>query len=265
MRSIDALSQCSFPVELFFENTYLAHGTGFLWRTEKRLSLVTNWHVVTGRSATTLEHLSKTLAEPSRAVVKFWNTAGAERVLHLPLYDKENRPTWKIHPTLGRGADIVALPVRLPWKHITGRAINDLPQAPLRTMVGSPLFILGYPFEPERYPVWKLATVASEPALTPALRPYLLVDSASRPGMSGAPVIQRGFGLVHIEDESGWKLDTLNAPMTRFVGIYSGRLHTKSPIDAQLGMVWPAELVEEVATKGISDAHPHVQANPGTR
>jgi len=256
VRSIDALSQCAFPLRLFFNETPLGHGTGFLWRVGKQLSLVTNWHVVTGRDPFTLKHISKTAAEPSRLTVIFWNSAGAERLFETSLYDRHGNPIWRVHPALGRKADVVAFPAKLPWKHLSARAINDLPQTPLRTLVGSLLFILGYPFAPERYPVWKLATVASEPALTPDLRPYLLVDSASRPGMSGAPVIQRGIGPVHIEDEIGWRLETLHAPMTRFVGIYSGRLHTHSPLDAQLGMVWPASLVAEVVEGGVPDLPP---------
>jgi hypothetical protein len=72
------------------------------------------------------------------------------------------------------------------------------------------VFILGYPFPIELpgYPVWKRGRIASEPdlaSLAPALgssgrrkvkfgahpRDYLLADTASRPGMSGAPVIRR--------------------------------------------------------------------------
>jgi hypothetical protein len=160
--------------------------------------------------------------------------------------------------------DVVAIPLKLAstslaWKRLIAPAINDLPQAPLRTLIGSPLFILGYPFEPERYPIWKLATVASEPALTPAGRLHLLVDSASRPGMSGAPVIQRAFGPAQIEGERGWKMEMLSTPATRFVGIYSGRLHTRSEFDAQLGMVWPSQVVEEVVKRGVVDVHPNTQ------
>jgi hypothetical protein len=55
------------------------------------------------------------------------------------------------------------------------------------------VFILGYPFEIKRpaFPVWKRASVASEPDLVRLVDDYILVDTASRPGMSSAPVIRQ--------------------------------------------------------------------------
>ena len=41
---------------------------------------------------------------------------------------------------------------------------------------------------------------------------------------------------------------------TKLIGIYSGRLYTADQTDAQLGMVWPVEDIEEVvAGKRIDD------------
>ena len=33
---------------------------------------------------------------------------------------------------------------------------------------------------------------------------------------------------------------------TKFIGVYSGRLYTKDPGDAQLGMVWPLEDINDI-------------------
>ena len=258
--TIDAYSECAFPLRLYFETTALGHGTGFLWRADDGLLLFTNWHVVTGRNPTTLKHADeKTAAEPSRAEVSLWRNNGIERVINLRLYAQNGSPTWYVHPEFGREVDLVAIPIPRLSDAVTARAVNDLPQVPLRTVVGSQLFILGYPFLPERYPVWKQATVASEPALTPSLRRHLLVDSASRPGMSGAPVIQRAAGLLQVEHEGSWRAETHALPITRFVGVYSGRLNTRSILDAQLGMVWPAQLVSEIAEGRRRDIHPQRQ------
>jgi hypothetical protein len=41
---------------------------------------------------------------------------------------------------------------------------------------------------------------------------------------------------------------------TRLVGIYSGRLATTDPLDAQLGMVWPISLVAEIVAGHKPDA-----------
>ena len=94
------------------------------------------------------------------------------------------------------------------------------------------VFVLEYPFgaDPPGFPVWKRGSIASEPHLTRPGPGYMLVDTASRPGMSGAPVIPRSW----------------SNSLTRFIGVYSGRLHTKDPSDAQIGMVWPAEDIEEI-------------------
>jgi hypothetical protein len=112
-----------------------------------------------------------------------------------------------------------------------------------------PLFILGYPFGRKGYgmPVWKQGSFASEPFMAPTFDRYLIVDTASRPGMSGSPVIQRVHGIVEFDD--GRRGPPNGDGACRFVGIYSGRFHTNDSTDAQLGRVWPARLVEEVVSQ----------------
>ena len=54
--------------------------------------------------------------------------------------------------------------------------------------------------------------------------------------MSGSPVIlRRRFGT---------------GPNTTFVGVYSGRIGAKDELEAQLGIVWRADLVEQIVAKG---------------
>jgi hypothetical protein len=114
------------------------------------------------------------------------------------------------------------------------------------------VFILGYPFgaDPPGFPVWKRGSVASEPDLTRIGAGYMLVDTASRPGMSGAPVIRRSWG-AHITETGIFPLSSTHA--TNLIGIYSGRLYTKEPTDAQIGMVWPVEDIEEVIIGKLID------------
>jgi hypothetical protein len=71
----------------------------------------------------------------------------------------------------------------------------------------------------------------------------MLVDSASRPGMSGAPVIRRSWGN-HMLENGNATMGTGSA--TRFIGVYSGRLHTNDPNDPQLARVWPRTLLDEI-------------------
>jgi hypothetical protein len=58
----------------------------------------------------------------------------------------------------------------------------------------------------------------------------------SRPGMSGGPVIRRSWG-AHVKEQDAVSMTGGSA--TKFIGIYSGRLKTKEPLEAQLGMYGP--------------------------
>jgi hypothetical protein len=130
--------------------------------------------------------------------------------------------------------------------------VNSLASSNLRLQIGMDVFILGYPFgaPPPGFPVWKRGSIASEPELTQLTTDYMLVDTASRAGMSGSPVIRRSWG-THLLD-NGTKVDD-GQTATRFVGIYSGRLHTALRIDAQLGIVWPRRIIEEIIAGGRRD------------
>jgi hypothetical protein len=132
--------------------------------------------------------------------------------------------------------------------------IDKLANAPVRIGVGMDVFILGYPFAIELpgYPVWKRGSIASEPelaAVTSALgsavkqTDYMLVDTASRPGMSGAPVIRRSWWN---HDLQASYFAVTGEPIDRFIGVYSGRAHTDGPHEAQIGLVWNASLIEEI-------------------
>jgi len=125
--------------------------------------------------------------------------------------------------------------------------MNVIGSVALKQRIGMQIFILGYPFGRVGIglPVWKQATLASEPYFSASKHQrYLIVDSASRPGMSGSPVIQRAHGQIELENGYGRVANGDGA--VNFIGIYSGRFHTNDPSDAQLGRVWPAALVKEV-------------------
>jgi hypothetical protein len=124
-------------------------------------------------------------------------------------------------------------------------AINQLEMLDLSVDIGQDVYILGYPFGigPRGYPIWKRASIASEPQLRTQEQPYILVDTASRPGMSGSPVIRRSWDNHSLSN--GGLLTTAGA-RTKFIGVYSGRLSTTDPLDAQLGLVWPAGFIEDI-------------------
>jgi hypothetical protein len=60
--------------------------------------------------------------------------------------------------------------------------------------------------------------------------------------MSGSPIIRRSWGTYLKTDG-----DTqAGGVMTKFVGVYSGRLTSTDPLDAQLGLGWPSHFVDEI-------------------
>src|ERR1700730_7207839 len=106
------------------------------------------------------------------------------------------------------------------------------------------VFILGYPFgnTPPSFPRLEAGRIASEPDLVRLSEGYYLVDTASRPGMSGAPVILRSWTNDYIE---GGMRALSDEPATNLIGVYSGRLATPSE-DAQIGMVWHESYITDI-------------------
>jgi hypothetical protein len=242
---IDPYSLSAVPVEHFFNDTLLGNATAFVWERENKSYLITNWHVVSGRNNETGKCLAAHGGTPDRLRALF-RLAPSKFDTHahdIALYDVEGNPTWLSHPVHGRKVDVVVIPLVANSECIFS-PINKLPKTNLSVQVGMDVFVLGFPFgsAAPSLPVWKRGSIASEPELVRFGERYYLVDTASRPGMSGAPVILRSYGS-HLT-ESGSSLTT--EPATKFFGIYSGRLSTKDSEDAQLGRVWPESFITEI-------------------
>jgi hypothetical protein len=99
--------------------------------------------------------------------------------------------------------------------------------------------------------VWKRGSIASEPDLVKLTTRYYLVDTASRPGMSGSPVILRSRNN-HVLESSNWVVTDDRKPIDRIIGIYSGRTDDL-PGEAQIGMVWHADYIDEIIDHGKID------------
>ena len=153
-------------------------------------------------------------------------------------------PKYIVHPTQGSRIDIAAIPARLSYK-VAGTKVDALladldDEAHLtRPEAMDDVFVVGFPINtdnmPNRLPIYKHATVASEPgAYTDTPRFY--IDGKTKPGMSGALVILRkpasttfdGSNLTHA------------GPAVTLVGVYSGRdIQAPDEYEAELGIVWP--------------------------
>jgi hypothetical protein len=251
---IDSYSLAAVPIEQFFNDTSLGNATAFVWEKQGRPYLITNWHVVTCRNNETGLCLADHGGEPNRLRALFHPREGRFDTypLEIALRDGVGNPVWLYHPVHKRRVDVVAIPLPHVEGDVVFRPINKLAQTQLSVQIGMDVFVLGYPFgsASPSFPVWKRGSIASEPELVGVAEKYHLIDTASRPGMSGGPVILRSYGM-HLT-ESGPSIAT--EPATKFFGIYSGRLHTEDREDAQLGRVWPASLISEIIDGAICDS-----------
>ncbi len=247
---IDQYSLAAKPLEMSFRGTPLSTGTGFIWRVGEQAFLITNWHVVTGINPRTGVHLSPNAGEPDTVTAQLdlvGSWPGTRGPVSLPLRNANGRPLWHEHP-MARGVDVVALPLpAMPGAVL--HPINEMPDDPMQVSIGIDAFILGYPFgiNVSTLPIWKRASIASEPGFAVGGQPCFYVDTASRPGMSGSPVILRSWGGYQTE-EGG--LVSAAGSATRFIGVYSGRIGAQDELQAQLGIVWRAEVVDQIITAG---------------
>ena len=254
--AIDEFSLVTVPLELRFNDQPLAKATGFTWNRGNTHYLITNWHNVSGRDPNTDKHISKTAAEPNVLRASF-NTFGGhvgdKHPVVIDIRQDQDTVSWLVHPVHKRKIDVVAIPLNGDYlSSINFFSINKMGSPDLVVKVGMEVFILGYPFGPGKngLPVWKRGSIASEPDLVPQIEPYFLIDTASRPGMSGSPVILRNFG-VHVSQDSRVAVST--GPANKFIGVYSGRLHTRDPMDAQIGMVWSATYIDQIIDGGLME------------
>jgi hypothetical protein len=195
-----------------------------------------------------------TAAEPNRLRVWFNQKGelGKKVTKFIPIRDGDGSPQWFVHPSHGNRIDVVALPIE-DFSDVEMYPINALPNDDLLVQVGMDVFVLGYPFGigPAGLPIWKRGSIASEPEITPLAQLHVFVDTASRPGMSGSPVIRRSWATHALADGS---ISMGQGTATKFIGVYSGRLVSHDPLDAQLGLTWPASFVPEIVSGAKIDA-----------
>ena len=254
---IDQFSLTTAPLSLYFNDTHLSDATGFIWHQGPKNYLITSWHVVTARNARTGKHLFDHGGRPNKIRtlfnVRMQQFQKQEHV--ITIRDDDDKPQWLAHPSRGRAVDVVAIP--LPYQGdedpiFALHPINRYTADYLSIRIAMDVFVLGYPFgpEPPGYPVWKRGSMASEPDLAQIGTGYYLIDTASRPGMSGAPVIRRIWNQI----STGEIVIPAPTPLrTEFLGVYSGRRHTRNKEGAQLGIVWPRSCIEEIIIGNMRD------------
>lgn len=258
MQSIDEHSVTALPLKLLCKGAVIGTATGFFYVLNGHRYLVSNWHVFSGRNTYTGQAIRKDAALPDalRVVIHLSARIGAAQEVDFRLYHQDGAPLWWQHMD-GQDVDVAVLP-----------CFDDLPQdytaydIPLKSdasdmafKIGMDAYILGFPkgiASNQVLPIWKRASIASEPDLPHENRPVVLVDTATREGMSGAPVFLRTFGGY--QSTSGNRRMMVGSS-TRFIGIYSGRYGAEDEFAAQLGRVWLRENIDEVARHGVPGSY----------
>ncbi len=267
---LNNLSLVPLQVQARFGDDALPVGkaTGFLYRSGDQKYFVTNWHVVTGRHADTGKPLDeKTCAVPDSLsfMVPFQRPEDDKPVVTIwweeakvPLYkDQERRfPLWLEHPTHGGRADVAVIPFDVDKEYMAAIPANDSKALGLNTPVVYPtltVFVLGYPLGLVgglNLPIYKRATIANEAEFPLGDMPKIYIDTATRKGMSGAPVFvdQMGSWLQQMPD--GKRVLQVGGRGRLFLGIYAARDGLSTEFEAQLGIVWKAEVIDEVIAGG---------------
>lgn len=243
MATVSLPSVQSLLVQSGIGNQPLGTGTGFVCQSKKGPLLFTNRHVATGRDQATKQPLSPTGAIPDSFHI-LHNRSGkfGEWVQRIEPLLVNGVPRWKEHPTLGDKVDVIALPLTdisdvefFPYDPIGGPQIGINP--------AEPISVVGFPFGIQAggsLAVWATGFVASEPDIDFGGLPVFLVDCRTRPGQSGSAVIaHRNGGSVNMADGS---TAFMSGPITKFLGVYSGRLNDQS----DLGIVWKASTVADI-------------------
>jgi Trypsin-like peptidase domain len=256
---IDIASTITAKLHLYRRDQLLGPATGFFSEWNGQFFLITNWHVVSGLHPETKKPLHSLGGIPDR--VKFRVAVRGDigewiSPIECLLYEDSDsnelpeRPIWLEHPIYHDRLDVVAIPIRIPNDGAvrTIDAVNTVPK--MRLKVATDVFVLGYPMGIDgggEFPIWKRASIATEPGVHRGGPPHILIDTATRKGMSGAPVIAIADGDFEVEGAP----PAYRPPgrVYRFVGVYSSRLGD-GEMEAQLGRVWDAALLEIIVKTG---------------
>jgi hypothetical protein len=267
---MDAYSRSVVQIELFGdlngELVACGFGTGFFYKPAQELFLVTNWHVVTGIDPTTMVQIDPSSPLPRVMRFQFKQTVDANghpvpsggapiivgnfsKVINL--YEAR-AAVWYEHSTRAN-VDVVALPLSQDeLGEFANIPVNLVDQSPaLIPTPGMDCFVLGYPegmVGPGLTPIWKRASIASEPNYNYRNKPAFLIDTATRNGMSGSPVIARHSGILKVSQGPLPGPEDIIGTVTKFVGVYSGRIGD-DPMEVQLGMVWRSEVLGDILSK----------------
>lgn len=248
-------------LEMFRGPDRLASGSSFLWESNSRTFLVTNWHNLAGINPLTNQSMSKSGVVPDRISFGLFKQVSDPdpsgfyelkfATVGISLFGECSEPRWFEHPGLGRKVDAAAIDVTQEVQGFQIAHANTLESDAILDVVASQeVFVVGFPFGlivNAPAPIWKRGSVALDPTFDADGLPKMLVDTATREGMSGSVVIARHIivGRDYLKKDGTKSPPVLYAKHDSVLGIYSGR-HYPDLDKAQLGIVWKRRAIEEI-------------------
>lgn len=283
MQTLHHFSLTTAPIQVFdSQGNTLSTATSFFYEASgSELFLITNWHVVTGRCPSKPSH-SKDGRVPCLAKIKVHNKqekAGDENSivssdiseLHIPINSEEgNDPKWLEHPVHKFKVDVVGIHLGKLSKIRETHTLNVVNKWKEYTEGYEPdamddVFVIGYPWKlsstAERgggLPVYKRGCIASDPVVDYRRLPCVLIDCRTTKASSGSPVIASHSGIFMPD---GKMSNSIFGTVTKFLGVYSGRLTSSDFLESyegeisEIGIVWKASVLDAITQHGL----------PGTR
>lgn len=250
-RHISLVSAKSLFLQMGALGTIIGTATGFVAEYNGKRYLITNRHVVRGRHNGTGEVLDQHGATPDEMAVLYpaSDRIGSWKYCRQELYSSEGKPLWLEHPKHGGHVDVVAIPIKALDGEVTAYP-HDVasPGAPMMIRVGVDLFVIGFPFGRigvGGLGIWVRGSVATDPDLDHSDLPSFLIDSRTREGSSGSPVVAYAHGGPVLMEDGSTRI--LGRPAERLVGVYSGRVHR----DSDLGVVWKLSALQDILSQGV--------------
>ncbi len=229
-----------------YNSQSLATGTGFIAQSKIGPVLITNRHNVTGRHQDTGETLSATKGVPNEIAIMHnaKDNLGTWIEEIEPLFLDDGIPRWVEHPTLGEKADFVALPLsKIHRIDLYEHNITNVGVPPFQITPAEACSVVGFPFGMRgggSLAIWATGFVATEPDIDFDNLPLFLIDCRSRKGQSGSAVIAQRNSVTYQNPDGTTSMSM--GITTKFLGIYSGRIHDES----DLGIVWKASAIMEL-------------------
>lgn len=251
---IDRSTMRSLHLTMGDEGGDIAHGTGFIVDYQNDLFLITNRHNLTGKNEWN-RAMNRTGRTPTSLDVRGqFGMLGQFSTTVYNLYDEDGDALWFEHPQYKRLVDVVALEIDADMPNLDPYVIDESPTPEPILRVTDEVHVIGFPFHIDRghlgVPVWTRASVASEPIINYEGRPRFLVDSRTRTGQSGSPVVLHQAIAFDVDSPVAEGIDNFYPSADRLLGVYSGRINEES----DMGFVWKTAAIREILEAKVHPA-----------